>query len=494
MGLAVDAGNAIPSLIQEYDGFDVVTIDPNRWNPPTTIGSTTIAQSAGKLQFSNNGAGTKGISNLETIRRFGKNWRISVDLELTTSTGTSGEVSTVLYKNASCYLKVGPYKGGVVDCNCYLRYNNGAGEIAVALTGNAAILGVKKTYTFAIISDTVIVYYDGSLVTSVPFEELFNYTIRIEAGTGANADTFIAKANDYEIRNDIDTLLMTIGDLARDIKGSMGSSTTTDISGNITLTNTTEQLITFTQATYGTKFKVNLFADLEGADINYCRLYKSATSAFTNQDEVANSMKSNTVLLIPSSGAAVGDIIYFGNDVLFKRLDIYMDGGVSNTDNTFVWEYWNGAAWAALSPTDGTVNNTKVFGKNGKVTWVTNISKTTINGVNTYWVRARLSVLGTSRPVASHAQVTEEGTTGFDSQAEFLSSLYVRIYRKRGDGNYATLPVDMALPLTQCILTRNMEASGIPCWSDVKIGLKLSATPIASITIPYTGFVETIQT
>jgi hypothetical protein len=204
-------------------------------------------------------------------------------------------------------------------------------------------------------------------------------------------------------------------------------------------------------------------------------------------------MQSRTLLLLPATAAAVGDVIYFGNDVLFKRLDIYMDGGVSNTDNTFVWEYWNGAAWAALTPTDGTVYNTKVFGKNGKVTWATSISKTTINGVNTYWVRARLSVLGTSRPIASHAQVTEEGTTGFDSQAEFLSSLYVRIYRKRGDGTYATLPVDMALPLTQCVLTRNMEASGIPCWSDIKIGFKLSATPIAQITIAYSGYVECIE-
>lgn len=501
MSLPTDAGNATPSSIQEFDGFDVQDMDTSRWNTPTEVGSTEINQTGGDLVFTNTGAGTKGISFIETVRKFGKNWRISLDMCLETTTGSSGEISLVLYKNSTCYIKIGPYKSAAVNCDCYLRYKNGATpEVAVELTNNLVDSAHCSTYTFAIISDTILIYYKGVFTTSIPMSEIYNFTIRIEAGTGANADTIVAKANDYEIRNNIDTLLITIGQLVRDMHDTLGAgiataAVLTDISGNIILDDTTEHFLTFGQATYGTKFKVNLFADLEGANIDYCHLYKSATTAFTDQSILANSMQSNTVRLLPSQGAAVGDCIYFGNEVLFHRLDVYMEQGTSNTKNTFVWEYWNGAAWAALTVTDGTVYNSKIFGKSGKVTWVTDISKTTINTINTYWVRARLSVLdATNLPIASHIQVSEDGEEGFDSLAEFVSSLLVRIYRKRGDGSYATLPVDMTLPLTQCVLYRNMEASNVPAWTDIKIGFKLSVAPTATITIPYTGFIETIET
>ena len=69
----------------------------------------------------------------------------------------------------------------------------------------------------------------------------------------------------------------------------------------------------------------------------------------------------------------------------------------------------------------------------------------------------------------------------------------IRVYRKRGDGTYAVLPADLALPFTQCILSRNVEISNLPAWTDIKIGFKLSTTPDLTVVIPYTGYVETIE-
>ena len=91
MTLPIDVGNAKPTGIQEYDGFDVTDIDVNRWNSPVESGNTTVKQESGYLVFSNAG-GTGGSAYIETISNFGKNWRISVDLALTDTTGGAGAV------------------------------------------------------------------------------------------------------------------------------------------------------------------------------------------------------------------------------------------------------------------------------------------------------------------------------------------------------------------------------------------------------------------
>jgi hypothetical protein len=496
MSLPIDPGTAIPTHIQEFDGFDVATIDSNRWNDPTINGSTNIEQTGGNLVFTNLGVDA-GISYYETIRTFGKNWRITTDLKITTTTGTLGTIALVLYKNSTCYLKMGPYKTSTIDCNCYLRYKNGEDdETGLALTGDVIDTTDQHNYTFAVINDTVIIYYDGIMITSIPFGEMTNYTVRIEAGTATSTDTLVASADDYEIINNIDTLMITIGEMVKEIHdriNNVGTSIVNDIEGTLSLTDTTEQFITLEQDTYGTKFKVNMFADLEGASIGYCRLYASGDGTFTDQDDVANSLQSNTVLLIPATGAAVGDCVYFGNSVIFNRLDVYMEQGISNTDNTYAWEYWNGSAWTAITLTADGTNNGKVFGKSGSVLWSDTLHTTTVNSILAYWVRARVTVLGSAKPKATHLQVSNSISTGFDTRAEFLSTLVIRIYRKRNDGEYATLPIDIGLPFTQCIVYRNVEISNLPAWSDIKIGFKLSETPLLPISIQYTGYAETIE-
>ena len=480
----------MPTQIQDYDGFDVTNLDTNRWETPVQSGSTTMEQTGGELVFTNLGTGTKGISYYETKRKFGKNWRKSIDLKLATITGTSGEISLVLYKDANNYVKIGPYKSATVDCNCYLRYRV-AGGVAQAQPLTADVINTTEfsTYTFGIIGDTILIYYDGILMTSMPFGEMFNFTARIEAGTGANADTLSAKANDYETINHLDTMLITIGAIVKDIHDNMGVSLVNDISGNITLTNTTEQFITLSQATYGTKFRVHLFADLEGQLIDVAGRTPNG-GAFEDLTAIANNLVSNSVPLVGDTPAA-GDCFYFKSLTQFHSLDLYMEKGAGNTSHTIIWEYWNGSAWATLTVTDGTIYNSKVMGKSGRITWT---SDTVLYG-GYYQIRTRLTVLGSvsNVPTATHIQTNVDGETGFDALAAVFSTLTLSIYRKRGDGTYGSLPTEMGLPYTQCILYRNLAITDLPCWSDTKIGIKLSATPTANITIPYTGFIETIE-
>jgi hypothetical protein len=511
--------NGIPRGIQDYDGFDTPTIDTNRWG--TVYESTTMSvdQVEGNLVFSCSDAGAIGISYLKSARKFGKIWRISTDMFIDTITGNFAEAYIMLYKDNDNYVKLGPYKSATIDCNCLLRYKiEGEDEHVVELTGDNIDTTYQSTYTIAVINDTLLFYYKGIFITSVPFADLVNYYIYLAAGSATSGGALSIKMDDFEINNSFDTLLMTTGKITRDIRtyideiiddisgiesdiASMASSlaglkvepVTNNISGTITLTNTTEQYVTLQTATHGAKFKVNMFADLEGAEIDYCYLYKSTGPVWTDQCAVANTLQSNSILLKPASGGAVGDIIYFGNAVNFKRLDVYMEGGTSNTNNVFEWEGYVGSAWVSLTETDGTLHNSKVFGKSGKVTWTETLAQTAINGITAYWVRARITTLGASLPKASHVQVTEDGATGFDSLAEFMSSLIVSIYRKRGDGNYAELPADIAMPFTQCILYRNIEIADMPAWTDIKIGFKLSVAPTTSISIPYTGYTETVN-
>lgn len=491
MGLPVDAGG-IPGQIQELDGFDTDTVDTNRWQTPVAVGSTTVTQAAGYLTFTNTGAGTAGISRLETIRELGKMWRISTDLRIVSNVGEHAEATLTIYEDANNYMKLGPYKDTSegINSNAYLRYKvAGSAEQLVDLTPGIVVDNVNDhTYTFVVIVDTVIIYYDGNFMTAIPFTGLYRYIVRIEAGTQLNADTISAVANDYEMLNSVDTLLITIGKLIRSIYDQI--CTTANLAGNITLTNTTEQFLTFPTATYGNKFHINLFADLEGQHVDYCFLYDASLTSWLDLSANANQLIANNIPIVPSVGAGVGDFLYIGHDTLFYRADIYMEGGTSNTDNTIVWEGWTGGAWVALTITDGTSYGGFALGKSGKVTWTDVLVATTVNGQLGYWIRAKVTAAGVSLPKATHIQVSPSTETGFDARAGFLSYLEVRVYRKRADGVYAALPIDLGLPFTQCILYRNLEVRNLPAWQDVRIGLKLSATPTANVVIPYTGFIE----
>jgi hypothetical protein len=101
--------------------------------------------------------------------------------------------------------------------------------------------------------------------------------------------------------------------------------------------------------------------------------------------------------LLPAT-PQTGDAFYFGDqDTLFTSLHIDLNTVMTGSP-TIVWEYYNGATWSTLpSINDETSSFTAPGGGMRRVVWSlpTDWATTEINDVTAYWVRARLSVLGT---------------------------------------------------------------------------------------------------
>lgn len=103
---------------------------------------------------------------------------------------------------------------------------------------------------------------------------------------------------------------------------------------------------------------------------------------------------------------AAGDIVYFGiassdaNSPNNPFSSLIFDILTPATDiTTMVWEYWNGSAWTALTVQD----NTDSFSTLGieSVHWMppSNQDTTTVDGIEAWWVRLRVTVVGTD-PIA----------------------------------------------------------------------------------------------
>lgn len=111
-----------------------------------------------------------------------------------------------------------------------------------------------------------------------------------------------------------------------------------------------------------------------------------------------------------ANNCVVNDAIYFGAGVngAFHDMKFYVGTAFAATSVTFVWEYWNGSAWAALTVTDNTAGFTNL-GENW-VTWTrpADWAYCSVNGSSASlygWVRCRISVINT--PTEGGAQSTQ---------------------------------------------------------------------------------------
>lgn len=106
--------------------------------------------------------------------------------------------------------------------------------------------------------------------------------------------------------------------------------------------------------------------------------------------------------------AAVNKAAYFGS----QTANLNVPGGTFTSlvfdisriaeNMTVVWEYWNGAAWTALTVRD-TTTGFRTDGV-GSVHWMipANWATTTVNGVLGYWVRVRTTVVSASSVTPLH--------------------------------------------------------------------------------------------
>lgn len=119
---------------------------------------------------------------------------------------------------------------------------------------------------------------------------------------------------------------------------------------------------------------------------------------FTDYTTEINEATADDVHLLPvctNGGLVIDDAFYFGLDRLWDQL--WLDIGVAGVGNyALAHEYWNGAAWSALS---GVVDNTSEFTIAGKhnMKWTRpgDWALKDVDGANLYWIRARVMAVVT---------------------------------------------------------------------------------------------------
>jgi hypothetical protein len=108
---------------------------------------------------------------------------------------------------------------------------------------------------------------------------------------------------------------------------------------------------------------------------------------------------------------AVDDCLYLGSTSSttgpFCSL-VFDIGDVADSGAAITWEYWNGAAWAALSIVDDKANYDQFeVADVGALVWIQPASwaTTSVNGVTAYWVRARVSTAAGNTPTQQNRDI-----------------------------------------------------------------------------------------
>ena len=115
---------------------------------------------------------------------------------------------------------------------------------------------------------------------------------------------------------------------------------------------------------------------------------ETAVGAQTDETAAARGVTGNDMNLCPMT-PAVNDKYYFGFDKLFRR--VWLNIGMSGAGNwANVFEYWNGSSWVQASDEE---DHTSDFAKSGinRINWAMpgDWARTTILGMNLYWLRCR---------------------------------------------------------------------------------------------------------
>lgn len=134
--------------------------------------------------------------------------------------------------------------------------------------------------------------------------------------------------------------------------------------------------------------------------INTC--YTTADdAAFVDRSAEARLDGGSAFAMLPTP--ASGDRAYFGSPSKFGQL--IFDLATLGVGGTYVFEFWNGSAWTAFSPTDGTSG----FTQDGLVTWtitdLTGWATNAVNSVTQYWTRVRASANPSPNPTINSVTI-----------------------------------------------------------------------------------------
>jgi len=198
--------------------------------------------------------------------------------------------------------------------------------------------------------------------------------------------------------------------------------------------------------------------------------YNANTAAYTDETEDARFSDPTSpetlddVLLPPQQTATAGDAIYFGGNQKFKAIQIYLTTPGVYSGITIVWEYWNGTSWATLTVTDETNGFTNTMEKLLEVTFTppADWAKTTVNGVEAYWVRAVAS-FGASPSISTPPKASQLWVT-YDTDWRLIQNDGTKLYTTYGYAyKYAqpTYPPVKQCPFGQYLGGRFFGARGV---------------------------------
>ena len=166
--------------------------------------------------------------------------------------------------------------------------------------------------------------------------------------------------------------------------------------------------------------------------------YNASTGAYTDEtadakfSDPADPATLDDVLLPPQQTTTSGDAIYLGGNQKFKAVQFYLTTPGVYSNVTIAWEYWNGSAWATLTVTDETNGFTNTMEKLLEVTFTppTDWAKTTVNGVEAYWIRA-VATLGASPSITTAPKASQIWLT-YDTDWFIVQNDGTTLYRTYG--------------------------------------------------------------
>lgn len=133
--------------------------------------------------------------------------------------------------------------------------------------------------------------------------------------------------------------------------------------------------------------------------------------AQTDETTEANNDTADDLTLLPAA-PATGDAYYIGGYGTFQGATINVSTAGAGTYG-LTWEYWDGAAWSALSNVTDDTNDFTTGGSND-VTWDVpgDWATTTVNSVEAYFVRVRVSSFTdlTTQPLGQEIDVDGDRT------------------------------------------------------------------------------------
>ena len=127
--------------------------------------------------------------------------------------------------------------------------------------------------------------------------------------------------------------------------------------------------------------------------------------SFTDETAANNEATADDITLMPAT-EVINDAYYWGQRYPFGRLRLTI--GTAGVGTAITWEYYNGSAWASIpgisDATTGFTAGTSTY--NVGFTPPANWARTTVDGKDAYWIRARVSTASfTTVPTGTQAWI-----------------------------------------------------------------------------------------